>query len=132
MTRRRSRSTDIMARRTTRTPTLRPALHLRRAARPVAEHLERRALPSATIVTPDLAAEADTHTITVTYTDPDGVDVSSIDATDLTIVGPQTPNVTLGGTSGTGTSVTATYTLAGPGGGWDSADNGSYDVIVDA
>jgi uncharacterized delta-60 repeat protein len=97
----------------------------------IIERLEGRTLLSATISAPSINSETPSHTISVLYEDPDGILVSSIDATDLTVAGPFPVNVTLSGTTGSGNSITATYALTGPGGAWDSSDNGNYNITID-
>ena len=96
------------------------------------ERLEQRTLLSATITIDDITAEAASHTVTVAYNDSQGIDTTTIDASDVTVTGPQPVTVTFVNFVGSGTDVTATYSLAGPGGGWDAADNGTYGVTVDA
>ena len=105
---------------------------LARAVRAVVEPIEGRCLFNAAITATDITSPAASHTVSVTYTDSDNVDVTSIDSSDLVVSGPQTVGATLQGTSGTGTTVTATYVLAGPGGGWDPADNGAYTINISA
>ncbi|NDV48556.1 carbohydrate-binding protein, partial [Salipiger sp. PrR003] len=74
-------------------------------------------------------------TVTVTYADNVAIDASSIDVSDITVTGPG------GALSVTGVSVnvgtdgsprSATYTVAAPGGTWDTADNGAYTVALQA
>ncbi|ANT62119.1 hypothetical protein AYJ57_16945 [Salipiger sp. CCB-MM3] len=73
-------------------------------------------------------------TVSVTFSDNVGIDVSSIDPGDLTVTGPG------GALSVTGVSLssgsdgaprTATYTVEAPGGSWDVGDNGVYSVALD-
>src|SRR5688500_15494704 len=90
------------------------------------ETLEQRTLLSANITVDDIAAETASHNVIVAYSDPQGINVSTIDSGDVTVTGPQPVTVTLISTAGSGTDVTATYALAGPGGSWDAADNGTY------
>ena len=83
-------------------------------------------------------AGATSTDVTVTFTDPSGVDVTSIDPTDLVILGirrggfffVQPTGVTLGPVSEDGTSVSATYTVPAPGGEFDTSDNGRYFVFL--
>src|SRR5207253_7289808 len=76
---------------------------------------------------------ATTYTFTVTYADPDNVIRASIDADDLSITGPGGP-LTVTDVSvqpdADGPSLVATYTVAAPGGAWDSADDGTYTVSL--
>jgi Ca2+-binding RTX toxin-like protein len=80
----------------------------------------------------DLTAASAAHTVSLTYSDPSGINLSTIDASDLTITGGAGP-VTVSGvtTQVNGSSVTATYTLASDGG-FTAADNGSYDIALAA
>ncbi|HEY2586148.1 MAG TPA: FG-GAP-like repeat-containing protein [Tepidisphaeraceae bacterium] len=75
-----------------------------------------------------------TQTITVTYTDPDSNVVrSSISTAELSVTGPGGPlavrNVSVSPNSNAPT-LTATYTVAAPGGSWTAADNGTYTVTA--
>ncbi|NRB20817.1 MAG: hypothetical protein HRU33_25615, partial [Rhodobacteraceae bacterium] len=71
--------------------------------------------------------------VTVTFADNVAIDVSSIDTGDITVTGPGGPlsvsavSVNIGGD---GTPRTATYTVDAPGGTWDVADEGSYNVAL--
>jgi uncharacterized delta-60 repeat protein len=90
-------------------------------------------VPTAAISAPAPADGAAAATITVTYTDDQAVSVASIDGNDLTVTGPSGPlAVTLVSTAPTtdAASVVATYAAAAPGGTWDAADNGTYNVAV--
>jgi len=78
-----------------------------------------------------------TKTFTVTYKDNVAVDVADLDNFDIRVVGSgsnstfnQLASFLSVTPSGSGTSRTATYQISGPGGSWDSADNGSYSVIM--
>jgi uncharacterized delta-60 repeat protein len=91
--------------------------------------------PAASIVAPNITTGGGaTQTITVVYTDNAAVDVSTIDVGDISVTGPGGPlPVTDAHVSGgNSATVTATYTVAAPGGTWDGADNGSYVVSVKA
>lgn len=98
----------------------------------VVEALERRTMLSASIQVEDIDSQADSHTVIVTYTDPQGIDTTTIDPTDLTVSGPGLVEVSLVGSTGSGETVTATYSLATPDGEWDAADNGEYNLSIDA
>ncbi|MFB2938596.1 GDSL-type esterase/lipase family protein [Aerosakkonemataceae cyanobacterium BLCC-F154] len=78
--------------------------------------------------------EGTTHTFTVTYADDDGIDVSTIDSSDIQVTGPngfsQLAELVSVDSSGDGTPRTATYRIDAPDGSWDSADNGSYTVSL--
>ena len=73
---------------------------------------------------------------TVTFADNSGINAATIDAGDLTVSAPDGTAlpVTLVGinTAGNGTPRTATYSIAAPGGTWDTADKGAYTVAVKA
>ena len=74
-----------------------------------------------------------TYTFTLEYSDVAGVDVSSIDAGDVTVTGPGGPLTVTAGSESSGTDgspKTATYTVTAPGGSWDVDDAGTYTVGV--
>ncbi|WP_226627236.1 hypothetical protein, partial [Alloyangia pacifica] len=79
------------------------------------------------------SAGGGTTTVTVTYADNVALDASSIDVADISVSGPggalTVTGVTLN-TGGDGTPRSATYTVAAPGGSWDTADNGAYTVAL--
>lgn len=77
-----------------------------------------------------------THSCTVTFTDATAVLRSSVDVTDLLVIGPagalsplviDTTGVDL---AGNGTPMGANYSIAAPGGSWDAADNGTYTLTL--
>ncbi len=74
------------------------------------------------------------YTFTVRYTDPSGVNVASIDNTDVQVTGPngysQLATRVSTSPASNATSVTATYSIPAPGGVWDIADNGPYQVSL--
>lgn len=76
------------------------------------------------------------HTVRIDYSDPSGIDVTSIGTDDLRITGPGGARLPVTGfTLGADDSATArrvTYTFAAPGGAWESSDNGSYQVRLNA
>lgn len=77
------------------------------------------------------------HAFTVTYSDPGGIDESSIAAGNLVITRASDGLalvVTSAGitASPSATSRTATYVVAAPGGSWDTQDNGTYAVALPA
>lgn len=91
--------------------------------------------PVATLAKPSNVASAGVSplTFTVTYNDATGVDISTLDSMDLTIIGPDS---TAYGTtlvdhveSANGKTVTARYRMNPPGGGWDVEDNGTFTVM---
>ena len=90
--------------------------------------------PSATIVTTPVTTPGGTdHTVTVTYSDDAGVDIGSIGNDDIAVTGPAgnlpVTNVVLSQSNG-GKTVTATYTIGAPQGGWAYTHNGGYTVAV--
>ncbi|HET6246247.1 MAG TPA: DNRLRE domain-containing protein [Tepidisphaeraceae bacterium] len=91
--------------------------------------------PTASVSAPNVSAPGgSTETVTVLYTDNVGIQASSISAGDLVVTSPSGTPLSVTGvtTSGSGQSVTATYTVAAPGGAWIAADNGQYAVNVPA
>ena len=81
-------------------------------------------------------AGSPTHTCTVTYADSTAVLRTSVDVTDLVVVGPAGPLSPLTIDSvgvdipENGSPLGATYTIAAPGGTWDAADNGTYTITL--
>jgi hypothetical protein len=78
-----------------------------------------------------------TEQIVVTYSEKGGqIDASSIGAGNLVVTGPASQALTVTGVTTVslrhGGSVSASYTVAAPGGPWDAADNGTYTVTVQA
>ena len=75
------------------------------------------------------------YDIIIEFSDDSAIDVSTLDAGDITVTGPGaigTLTVT-GVTEPTGTDGTprfATYTVTPPGGSWDLADNGTYTIAI--
>jgi Ca2+-binding RTX toxin-like protein len=75
------------------------------------------------------------QTLTVTFSQSSGVDVSSLDNSDLVVnwsggaIGASFISAT---PTGNGTPGTATYSLTPPGGTWDILDNGTYTVNLQA
>jgi hypothetical protein len=74
------------------------------------------------------------HSFTVTYTDNSAVHVASLSSSNLFITGPNGYSnfVDYVGvdTSGDGTPRVASYSAPAPGGIWDAADNGSYQITL--
>lgn len=77
-----------------------------------------------------------THSCTVTFTDATAVLRSSVDVTDLLVIGPagalsplvvESTGVDL---PGNGSPMGATYSIVAPGGSWDAADNGTYTLTL--
>lgn len=74
------------------------------------------------------------HEFTVTYTDNTAVDTAGIDDLDLLVLGPNAYSNDCVRTGlnelSAGTPRVATYSCAAPPGGWDAADNGTYQVFL--
>ena len=82
---------------------------------------------------PITTAGGATYTFTVTYTDNVSIATGTIGSGDVTVArngGGANLTVTGVTTSGTGNSVSATYTVSAPGGSWDASDNGTYTITV--
>ena len=82
------------------------------------------------------AAGASNYTFTVTYSDNIAIDVAGIDGADIKVTGPNGFSQLaqrVGVNDGTnGTPRTATYKITPPGGTWNSQDNGSYTLALQA
>ncbi len=95
-------------------------------------------LPTAAVTLPAevTVGGATTFDVVVTYTDKTGVDGTTIDVNDITVKGgffgltPVSPTGVL--TSGSGSSITATYTFAAPNGVFANDTNGVYTVTLKA
>lgn len=86
---------------------------------------------SLTPVAPLTASGGSTQTFAVVYTDSDGIDTATIDVSDVLVTRNGSPlPVTAVNISGSGATVTATYTVQAPGGVWDSSDNGEYQIAL--
>lgn len=76
----------------------------------------------------------DRHDFTVTYADFSGIDVSTIDDSDITVTGPDggvlTARRVAVNNGSDGTPRIATYRITPPGGIWEPADNGIYTIRV--
>jgi hypothetical protein len=71
--------------------------------------------------------------VSVTYDAPTGIKSSSIDAWDISVVGPQpVGSPTVQGVFVQGTTVTATYQFNVPGGSWDVRDAGVYSIYLNS
>ncbi|MEL6108251.1 MAG: spondin domain-containing protein, partial [Planctomycetota bacterium] len=92
--------------------------------------------PLASFFAQDLNERADRHEITVTYSDPSGIDLNSIRPENLRVTGPlltqlDVLSVTTDAAPGTvPREVTATYTVAPSSGSFTSLDNGTYTVVL--
>jgi Ca2+-binding RTX toxin-like protein len=92
--------------------------------------------PTATLTAANITSGGgSTHIFTVRYSDNVAVDASDINSSDVSVTGPggsltvtkisQTPTFDT-------TPITATYRISAPGGSWDSADNGTYNVSMNS
>jgi hypothetical protein len=93
--------------------------------------------PAASLSATNVTAEGGaTHEFTVTYSDNIAVDVATIDNADVLITGPggysQLATLVSVNIGTDGTPRAATYSIAAPGGAWDNADNGTYQVVMQA
>ena len=91
--------------------------------------------PTAAATAPDVtAAGATSYSFTVTYTDDGNVNYSTIDDRDVRVTGPDGFNVAAQFVSASppvsATNINATYAIVPPGGSWDAADNGTYEVVM--
>ncbi len=81
-------------------------------------------------------ASAVSHPITVTYADGSGVRVSTLNPSDVIVIGPNgfaNSTVFVGVDNLTdGSPRVASYSIAPPGGTWDTSDNGSYQLFLEA
>jgi hypothetical protein len=91
--------------------------------------------PNLSAISNITTAGGTSQTLTVTFSDSSGVDVSSLDNSDVVVnwSGGAIPATFISATpTGNGTPRTATYSLTPPGGTWDSVDNGTYTVNLQA
>ncbi|MHC4113655.1 MAG: hypothetical protein ACYSUY_21510 [Planctomycetota bacterium] len=73
------------------------------------------------------------YAFTIEYSDVAGIDISSIDTSDVTVTGPGGPLVVTGvsvDNATNGSPRTATYAVTPPGGSWDIVDAGIYTIGV--
>ena len=77
---------------------------------------------------------APTHSLTVTYTDNSAVSIASLGSSNLVVTGPGgfSNLVDFVGvdTASDGTPRVGSYSISAPGGIWDAADNGAYQVAI--
>ena len=90
--------------------------------------------PSASATAADITSvSAVNPAVSVKYTDDNAVNAGTLDSNDLRVVGPAGFNSPLALTSvgaASGGSVTASYTLTAPTGGWTASRNGTYYVVA--
>ena len=92
--------------------------------------------PTASISAAGITASGgDRHSITVTYSDNVAINVGTVNEDDITVSGPG-GNLRVVGASpdpnANAAGVTVTYTVLAPGGSWDTKDNGTYTVSLNA
>lgn len=93
--------------------------------------------PSASGVLNGVISSGQTFTgVTITYTDNTAIDVSTIGNGDIHVTGPNGFNATGGLTTldnpTNGSPRVAGYLVGSPGGSWDPADNGTYNIVMQA
>ncbi|MCX5662983.1 MAG: right-handed parallel beta-helix repeat-containing protein, partial [Planctomycetota bacterium] len=80
------------------------------------------------------AAGATSYTFTVTFSDNAGINVSTLDGSDVRVTGPngfsQLAALVSVNVNSNGTPRTATYSIAAPGGAWSVGANGTYSVAL--
>ena len=93
--------------------------------------------PDALLSVADITkVDSPTHSCTVTYTDSTAVLQTSVDVSNLLVIGPagQLSPLVIGSVGvdlpGNGTPMGATYSINAPGGIWDTADNGDYTITL--
>ena len=93
--------------------------------------------PTAATTLTDLSlmeGETTQSTVSVTYTDDIGIDVASLDVSDIRIASPTgnlTPSAFNVNNNTNGTPRTVTYTFDAPGGNWAPGDTGTYNVFLE-
>ena len=93
--------------------------------------------PTAAAITTNVTNGGGTsYSFTVRYADDGEIDVDSLDSNDVRVTGPGIFNVAATFVSvninTNGTPRIATYSIVPPGGSWDFADNGTYNVVMQA
>lgn len=93
--------------------------------------------PQAQAVVPNISsssAGAASTNFTINYSDPDGIDLSTLNNYEVQVTGPnnysQYAALTSSSASAGSTSVACTYTMPAPNGSWSSAANGTYTVSL--
>lgn len=93
-------------------------------------------IPTATLVAIAPPVEGgQSYDLTISYSDNTAIDVSTIGTDDVTVTGPSgalTVQSVSVNSNADGSPRTATYTVAAPGGTWDGADLGTYQVALTA
>ncbi|MBX7106177.1 MAG: hypothetical protein K1X57_19005, partial [Gemmataceae bacterium] len=91
------------------------------------------AIPQAFATAPDVTVSGGTtFTVSATYTDDVGINLSSIDLNDITVTAPNLATLVpvSFSTTGSGNVVNVSYVFAAPGGTWDALDGGTYAINV--
>ena len=93
--------------------------------------------PTATLGSVSASRTANSTTavnLTITYSDDRAIDAATIDTNDLTVTAPDGTELaaTLVSVDATGNATprTATYAIAAPDGGWNTADAGAYSIAI--
>lgn len=91
--------------------------------------------PTARLTVTDVTETGrETHAFSVTYRDNKAIDLSTLDSSDLHVLGPNgfdaESTFLLVDPNSNGTPRTATYQIEAPGGTWDAAENGTYSVVL--
>ncbi len=99
------------------------------AGAPVADTTKPQAVLQAV---PPITSSSTAVTLKVVYTDNVAVNASSLASGNIGLTGPtsQTAKFVSASPSGNGATITATYSVAAPSGGWTMAANGSYTVTL--
>lgn len=91
-------------------------------------------VPTAVVAASNITAVGTTYNFTVTYTDNIAVEASSFSTGDVLVTGPnnfsQPATFVDANPNSDGSPRTVTYQITGPGGDWDFADNGTYNLSV--
>jgi hypothetical protein len=91
--------------------------------------------PQAMFVSGDFTSEPDGYTFTVRYSDNNAIDVSTLDTNDIRVIGPngfeQLAEFVGVNDTNNGTPRMARYRFAAPGGSWNAADNGVYNLSIE-
>lgn len=91
--------------------------------------------PTAVATTTNVTTAGGTsYSFTVRYADDGTINAGTVDDNDVRVTGPRSFDIAatfVSGSFGTSGSVyDATYSIVPPGGSWDSADNGTYTVVM--
>jgi uncharacterized delta-60 repeat protein len=89
--------------------------------------------PVAEFSTPNVTVAGPTHTVTVVFSDGDGVNVNTIDKGDIQVTRPGGSALKVAGVTvdqSNPNRVQAFYQVEGPGGSWDSSDNDTYTSVL--